>query len=124
MAKDPPAMREAQVPSLGGEDPLEEERLPTPVFLGFPGSSAGKESACNAGDLGSIPGLGRSGEGKGYPLQYTSLEDPTYCIVHGVAKSRTGLSDVHFTCLSVKKEIPHFALKMLPFILLSNSSYF
>ena len=44
-AKDPPAMREAQVPSLGGEDPLEEERLPTPVFLGFPGSSAGKESA-------------------------------------------------------------------------------
>ena len=44
-AKDPPAMREAQVPSLGGKDPLEEERLPTPVFLGFPGSSAGKESA-------------------------------------------------------------------------------
>ena len=46
--------------------------LPTPVFLGFPGSSAGKESTCNVGDLGSIPGLGRSlGEGKGYPLQYS-----------------------------------------------------
>ena len=46
------------------------------VFLGFPYGSAGKESACNAGDLGSIPGLDRSpGEGKGYPLQYSSLED-------------------------------------------------
>ena len=53
-------------------------------------SSAGKESSCNAGDLGSIPGLGRSpGEGKGYPLQYSGLENPMYCIVHGVAKSRT-----------------------------------
>ena len=49
-------------------------RLPTPVFLGFPCGSAGKESACNAGDLGSIPGLGRSlGEEKGYPLQYPGL---------------------------------------------------
>ena len=47
------------------------DRLPTPVFLGFAYGSAGKESACNAGDLGSIPGLGRSpAEGKGYPLQY------------------------------------------------------
>ena len=46
--------------------------LPTPVFLGFPGESAGKESDGNAGDLGSIPGLGRSpGEGIGYPLQYS-----------------------------------------------------
>ena len=48
------------------------DRLPTPVFLGFPCGSAGKESACNAGDLGFIPGLGRSpGEGKGYALQYS-----------------------------------------------------
>ena len=46
------------------------DRLPTPEFLGFPGGSAGKESTCNVGDLGSIPGLGRSpGEGKGYSLQ-------------------------------------------------------
>ena len=46
--------------------------LLTPVFLGFPCGSAGKESAHNAGDLGSIPGLGRSpGEGTGYPLQYS-----------------------------------------------------
>ena len=66
-------------------------------FLGFPGGSAGKESACNAGDLGSIPGLGRSpGEGKGYPLQYSGLENSMDCIVHGVAKSQTRLSNVHF----------------------------
>ena len=46
------------------------DRLSTPVFLGFPGGSAGKESACNVGDLGLLPGLGRSpGEGQGYPLQ-------------------------------------------------------
>ena len=66
------------------------DRLPTPVFLGFPGGSAGKESACNAGDLGSIPGLGRSpGAGKGYPLQYSGLENSMDCIVHGIAKSQT-----------------------------------
>ena len=47
-------------------------KLPTPVFLGFPGGSDGKESTCNEGDLGSIPGLGRSaGEGINYPLQYS-----------------------------------------------------
>ena len=57
---------------------------------GFPGSSAGKESACNAGDLGSIPGLGRSpGEGNGYPLQYSSLENSMDCIVHGAAELGT-----------------------------------
>ena len=51
-------------------------RLPTPVILGFPGGSAGKESSCNVGDLGLIPGLGRSpGEGKGCPLQYSDLEN-------------------------------------------------
>ena len=51
--------------------------LPTPVFLGFPGGSAGKESSCNAGDLGSIPGLGKSpGGGHGNPLQYSFLESP------------------------------------------------
>ena len=56
------------------------DRLPTPVFLGFPGGSAGKESACSAGDLGSIPRLGRSpGEGKGYPLQYSDLENSMDC---------------------------------------------
>ena len=55
----------------GGRD-----RLSTPVFLGFPWGSADKESACNVGDLGLIPGLGRSpGEGKGYPLQLSGLEN-------------------------------------------------
>ena len=58
--------------------------------MGFPFSSAGKESALNAGDLGLTPGLGRSsGEGKGYPLQYSGLENSMDCIVHGLAKSRT-----------------------------------
>jgi len=56
----------------------------------FPYGSAGKESACNAGDLGSIPGLGRSpGEGKGYLLQYSSLENSMDCKGHGVTKSWT-----------------------------------
>ena len=58
------------------------------LTLGFPCGSAGKESTCNVGDLGLIPGLGRSpGEGKGYPPQYSGLESSMDCIVHGVAKS-------------------------------------
>ena len=58
--------------------------------------SAGKESACNVGDLGLIPGLGRSpGEGNGYPLQYSGLENSMDCTVHGVIKSRTRLSCFH-----------------------------
>ena len=59
-------------------------------FEGFPDSSVGKESACTVGDLGFIPGLGRSpGEGKGYPFQYSGLENSMDCIAHGVAKSQT-----------------------------------
>ena len=66
---------------------------------GFPGGSDGKESACNAGDLGSIPGLGRSpGEGNGNPLQYSCLESPMdrgawRAAVHGVTKSQTQWSN-------------------------------
>ena len=57
---------------------------------GFPGGSAGKESTCNVGDLGSIPRLGQSPEeGKGYPLQYSGLENSMDTIVHGIAKSWT-----------------------------------
>ena len=53
-------------------------------------SSVGKESACNAGDPSSVPGLGRSdGEGKGYPVQNSGLENSMGCIVHGIAKSQT-----------------------------------
>ena len=66
---------------------------------GFPDSSAGKESACNAGDPGSIPGSGRSpGEVKGYPRQYSGLENSMDYIVYGVEKSWTRLSDF-FTSL-------------------------
>ena len=67
-------------------------------------SSAGKESTCNVGDLVSIPGLGKSpGEGKGYPLQYSGLENSMDCIVHGVAKSWTQLSGFRF----------HFSLSLI-----------
>ena len=66
-------------------------------MMGFPCGSAGKESTCNVGDLGLIPGLGRSpGEGKGFPLQYSGLENSMDCRVHGVTKSRTRLSDFYF----------------------------
>ena len=66
-------------------------------MFGFPDSSVGKESACNAEDLGSIPGLGRSpGEGRGYLLQYSGLENSMDCVVQGVTKSQTRLSDFHF----------------------------
>ena len=74
--------------------------------MGFLCGSAGKESVCNAGDLGSIPGLGRStGEGKGYPLQYSGLENPMDCIVHGVSKSQTWLSNFHFHFTLCKRKI-------------------
>ena len=72
-------------------------------FLGFPAGSEVKGPACNAGDLGSIPGLERSpGEGNGNPLQYSCLENPMdrgawWATVHRVAKSRTRLSDFTFT---------------------------
>ena len=66
----------------------------------------GKESACSTGDLGSIPGLGRSpGEGKGYQLQYSDTENSMDCIVHGVAKSWTRLSDFHFDVFWYREQI-------------------
>ena len=84
--------------SCAGKIPWRRDRLPTAVFLNFPCDSAGKESVHNAGDLGSISELGRPpGEGKGYPLQYSGLENFMDCTVHGVTKSRTRLSDFH-TC--------------------------
>ena len=77
-------MQEILVGFLGREDRWRRDRLPTPVFLDVPCGLAGKESACNVGDLGSIPGLGRSpGEGKGYPLQYSGLENSMDYVVHG-----------------------------------------
>ena len=66
-------------------------------WLGSPGGSADKETTCYAGDLGSVPGLGRSpGEAEGYPLQYSGLENSMDCIVHRVTKSRTQLRNFHF----------------------------
>ena len=65
--------------------------------MGFPDSSIGKESVSNAGDPSSISGLGRSsGEGKGFPFQYSGLENSVDSIVHGVTESWTRLSDFHF----------------------------
>ena len=96
LAKNPPARKE----TLVGKIPWRREWLPTPVFLGFPCGSAGKESTCNARYLGSIPELGRSpGEGEGYPLQYSGLENSMDYTVHRVAKSQTRLGDFHFTSL-------------------------
>ena len=72
------------------EDPLEKGQAIHSSILGLHYGSADKESTCNVGDLGSIPGLGRSpGEGKGYPFQYSGLKNSRYCMVHGVAKSWT-----------------------------------
>ena len=81
--------RRRQFDSWVGKILWRRNRLPTPVFLGFSGGSDSKESACNGGDLGSIPGLGRSpGEGNGYPLQYSGLENSMdrgawWATVHG-----------------------------------------
>ena len=95
MVKNPPAMQETHFDSWVGKIRWRRDRLPTPVFLSFPCGSAGKESTCNVGDLGLIPGLGRSpGEEKGYPRQYSGLENSIDCIVHGVTKSQTGLSGI------------------------------
>ena len=83
-------MQETLALFLGQEEPWKRDRLPTLVLLGFPCGSVGKESACNAGDLGSVPGLERSpGEGNCCPLQYSGLENSMDCIVHGVTKSQT-----------------------------------
>ena len=97
------------------------DRLPSPVFLDFPGDSAGKESACNVRNLGSIPGLGRPpGEWKGYPLQYSALENSMdrggwWATVHRVSKSRTWLSNFHRLEYHLS---PFSILKVCPF---SNS---
>ena len=77
---------------------------------GFPGGSGGKKSACNVGDLGSVPGLGRSsGEAKGYRLQDSGLKNSMGCIVHGVTKSQIQLSDFHF---QLPKCIPSSCTRM------------
>ena len=87
------------------------------MFLGFPGGSAGKESTCNVGDLGSIPGFGRSpGEWNGYPLQYSDLENSMDCIVHGgLKKSYTTEQFSLTTGNSLNKRVNvHAFLSLLP----------
>ena len=97
MVKNLPAMKETLVWFLGWEDLLEKGQAAHSSLLGFPCGSAGKESTCNVGDLDLISGLGRSpGEGKGYLLQDSGLENSMDCIAHGVAKSRTRLSCFRF----------------------------
>ena len=97
------ACRRPRCGSWVGKIPWKKDRLPTPIFLDFPCSLAGRESACNVGDLGLIPGLGITpGEGKGYWLQYSGLENSMDCIVLGVTKSRTRLSNFHFHIIILK----------------------
>ena len=94
LVENPPAMQETQFNSWVRKISWGRDRLPTPVFLGFPCGSAGKEFGCN---VCSVPGLGRfSGEGKGYLIQYSSLENSMGYVVHGVTKNQTGLSNFHF----------------------------
>ena len=143
MVKSRPAMWETWVRYLGWKDHLEKGKathssilawrvhglyspwghkaLDTTEWLSlFPDSSVGKEFACNAGVPSSVPGLGTSpGEGKSYPLQYSGLVNSTDCIVHGVAKSRTWLSDFQFTDDQAKRRIPFSALSSLPTLLSS-----
>ena len=77
LVKNPPAMQENQFDSWVWKIPWRRDILPTPVFLGFPGGSAGKKSTCKVRNLGLIPGLGRSpGGGQDNPLQYSCLENP------------------------------------------------
>ena len=81
LVKNPPAMQETTVQSLVGKIPWRRNRLPTPVFLGSSGGSAGKESTCNAGDPDSIPGLRRSPEeGIGYPLKCSWTSNVTQLV--------------------------------------------
>ena len=86
LVKNPSAVQETPFQFLGQEDPLRRDMQPTPVFLGFPGGSAGKEPACNVGDLGSITGLGRR-ERLPAPVFWSGHFHGLY--IHGVAKSQT-----------------------------------
>ena len=83
----------------------------------FPGGSDCKASAYYVGDPGSIPGFGRSpAERKGYPLQYSGLENSMHCIVHGVTKSQTCLSDFHFHSEAIFLSLALIKLSSIPTI--------
>ena len=103
--------------------------------MGFPGGSDSKETACNVGNLGSIPGSGRSpGEGNGYRLEYSGLENPVdrgaWPTVHGAAKSRTGPSNFHyftsfksvgFSGYDSPRAVRHWSCVLFSFFLLISS---
>ena len=97
LTKTPPAMQEIQFDTWIKKILWRRDRLSTPVSLGFPYGSAGKDSVSNVRDPSLIPELGRShGEGKGYTLQYFGLENFVDCIIFGVVKSWTEQSNFHF----------------------------
>ena len=90
LVKNLPSLHPSWIPGVG-KICWRRDRVPTSVFLNFLCGSFGKESACNAGDLGSVPGLGRSPvEGEGYPLQYSGLEN-------SMGSQRVGHDRVTFT---------------------------
>ena len=90
LVKTPPAMQETPVRFLGQEDPLEKEQATHPRILRLPLWFSWQRIPLNAGDLGLIPGLGKSpGEGNGYPLKHSGLENSMDFTVHGVTKSQT-----------------------------------
>ena len=102
LVRNPPAMQETLVRFLGWEDPLENGTATHSRILRLPLWLSWQRILCNVGDLGSVPGLGRSpGEGNGYPLQYSGQENSMDCIVHGVTKCRTQLSNFHYSIVAV-----------------------
>ena len=99
LVKNPPQMQATLVDTWVRNICWGRDRLPTPVFLGSPGGSAAKDSACNVGDLGLIPGLGRSpGEGKGYPLQCLAWRIPWTLWGHKESDTTEQLSLTHSLC--------------------------
>ena len=122
LVKNLPAMQETRFNPWVGKIPWRRDRLPTPIFLGFHCGSAGKESSCNVGDLGLIPGLGRSpGEGKRYPLQYSDLENAMDCVVHGGHKESDSTEPLSFFKLRIflKKSLKSHKKMKCYFILFS-----
>ena len=95
LVKNPPAMQETPVQFLGWDDPLENGRLPTPVFLGFPGGSDGKQPTCTVGDLGWKDPLEKGMANHSSILTWRIPMDrgAWWATVHGVAKNWTQLSD-------------------------------
>ena len=122
LVKNLPAKQETLVRFLCQKDILEKGKATHSSILGLPLWLSWKESSYNAGDLGSIPGLGRyPGEGKDYPLQYSGLENSMDCIVHGVTKHWTRLSYFHTVKVQQGPAIYSYAINNLGNILLSYS---